>query len=1274
MTFERREDEIAARMANGDTSAARIPLVRLSTVEKYDGSQVRNMQGELVFCINRRVYANGAKGFGQWRGRESLNLQDYTQFMLELAFMVSMQFGDGMRDGYEMQSVTWTPVPSDGDDNMHTAFILRCVYQFDKGEVVKCVDDFVQRCDKMFEKAILKGKRTILQQPNHYLKLGRSTYVDMCSFYMADDTDRSRGMGSLFADENPYNPFKVFTLERALQQLQNSRAPVSAPDFCDISNWLEGSSVHFPRNGKLTHHILAPRELNPMCFEKFFFPHVERVFKSRNTEWDDFLFTAGVNDDHNDEKKNDNVADDDSEADSNNSKNNSDSRKERLAALYQRLCRSSEMEVVNDMDSVRDRCVSIMQKAKYLAGNDLRQQALNRREAQKQCVDIIMRDLFTNDECADIGDAQKAIRSYYDDFLRTHKNFCMPRAKFTANLSRFADSQAVEAAFTETVWSIRNNHAETKSVRTAIMHVYRYTPFHGHTAMYGGPGTGKSKVQQVNSARLIPGTFMEKGSETAKSKNTPGKKGDMMVEFFEDIPPSQMGISSFSGSKTQQGSTSNTEGESLLKYRLTKGRITTTYKVVKDGKHMQLTVVSWCNTVMVLAMNSALCDVPTSLSSRFVNLVFQHRDRKDCNGQSHGLSGAYQNDKNPKLIPLRNMLKKRDMRNQLFHYLIGLMMYCTVFDSPDMKLSNFIWSETLSLAKARGLHETNNIRHLERMHFFAETLMEEDVIDRVLDSELSPLVEDAPWHPYHLLEFDKHLWVNTEHATTAMGMLQHMYENEIVAALEKFFKKTLLKDKIKNNEFGKQCSNETLKFEMDDYYIIKTDLTSGVSSFQQAQSQQNDILLQRLADFCYSAMDPKPEKQEIHFALLNMMSLMIEVPDRKKEGQLKRIPSLGFTVDGTNETMIAVAMMNNYAKDRLRTCMKEVLCHKYTKPKNILYGRMSERNPYIYSAMKIEPNPNRILKMPQSDYFSPELIRMTKQALSNVNHSQIDADYSMLSKVNCEDDAFFKNFSDTSHKVVDIDLDEMAAINHAHRIGLPFLEPTTDSPNCNTSPASFNGAILEMIENADSLPVYPKMFKEIFESKYRLTLKKDEEEHPERYSLNATLQKRNEPFRKKRRMHPPPPAADDFDMELSSEAGGENNGAAAAAAEPEPEEHDNGVLQEFEMQQNEMEVDLDFCSDGDIPDGEAEDDEEQEADLRRKQHFGARRANGSAAASSNSWHLVGMEHAFQDDYVHHGGAAAAAAGPAAYDPYHRACLPAAPFTYVPLDARPNLRE
>jgi hypothetical protein len=69
MTFERREDEIAARMANGDTSAARIPLVRLSTVEKYDGSQVRNMQGELVFCINRRVYANGAKGFGQWRGR-----------------------------------------------------------------------------------------------------------------------------------------------------------------------------------------------------------------------------------------------------------------------------------------------------------------------------------------------------------------------------------------------------------------------------------------------------------------------------------------------------------------------------------------------------------------------------------------------------------------------------------------------------------------------------------------------------------------------------------------------------------------------------------------------------------------------------------------------------------------------------------------------------------------------------------------------------------------------------------------------------------------------------------------------------------------------------------------------------------------------------------------------------------------------------------------------------------------------------------------------------
>ena len=42
---------------------------------------------------------------------------------------------------------------------------------------------------------------------------------------------------------------------------------------------------------------------------------------------------------------------------------------------------------------------------------------------------------------------------------------------------------------------------------------------------------------------------------------------------------------------------------------------------------MMLEIESWCNTVMLVGMNSALCQVPAPIASRFVNLQFQYKDR-----------------------------------------------------------------------------------------------------------------------------------------------------------------------------------------------------------------------------------------------------------------------------------------------------------------------------------------------------------------------------------------------------------------------------------------------------------------------------------------------------------------------------------------------------------------------------------------------------------------------------------------------------------------------
>ena len=216
------------------------------------------------------------------------------------------------------------------------------------------------------------------------------------------------------------------------------------------------------------------------------------------------------------------------------------------------------------------------------------------------------------------------------------------------------------------MWAINTTHLELKNVRTATMHVYWYTQFHVHTACLGGPGAGKSKVMHVNMDRLIPGTYRDVGSETAKAKMVPGNKNDIMIEFFEDVPPAQLGIASYKpGAGAAQVATSHTDGEALLKYRLTKGRIKGAYKAVLDGKHMTIEIDSWCNTVMIVGMNSALAQIPLPISSRFNNLQFLYKNRGDASGNAQGLFGKYQADKDPMLLPARKTMILRDQRRQL---------------------------------------------------------------------------------------------------------------------------------------------------------------------------------------------------------------------------------------------------------------------------------------------------------------------------------------------------------------------------------------------------------------------------------------------------------------------------------------------------------------------------------------------------------------------------------------------------------------------------------
>jgi hypothetical protein len=220
--------------------------------------------------------------------------------------------------------------------------------------------------------------------------------------------------------------------------------------------------------------------------------------------------------------------------------------------------------------------------------------------------------------------------------------------------------------------------------------------------------------------RLIPGTIKDLCSESSKAKLVSGKKSDLMIEQFEDIPPRQVGISNNGRGGSVQ--TSNTDEEALLKYRLTKGRAKAAYKQVVNGVHAQVEIDSFCNTVMLVGMNAALSAIPSAIASRFNNIQFQKKKRLHVDGREQTMFEKFAHCANQEIKEARDLIIERDRRNQCFSCIISLLCWSGVFEGGvDMAVPILIWTETLARAREKGLHETGEYRHFERLIMHAET-------------------------------------------------------------------------------------------------------------------------------------------------------------------------------------------------------------------------------------------------------------------------------------------------------------------------------------------------------------------------------------------------------------------------------------------------------------------------------------------------------------------------------------------------------------------------
>jgi hypothetical protein len=435
---------------------------------------------------------------------------------------------------------------------------------------------------------------------------------------------------------------------------------------------------------------------------------------------------------------------------------------------------------------------------------------------------------------------------------------------------------------------------------------------------------------------------------------------------------------------------------------------------------------------------------------------------------------------------------------------------------PNLDVPTTLWSAILSRAGRKGLQETGNVRHFERLRFHCETAVVEDAIDRVFDSGLV-LDPKVPWKPEDLLLVEPHLYGTTEHAAFVLGLLGHQYENPIGQSFEQWLKGSLLKQQVVDARIRPRMVDPALDpkeaVNQSYYYVQKFDHTLNTGSdWDRAHAVQKTELVRRLAAMAHKQMNPKPNLDELEHAIKTLMSLELEVcrkdNDHTGDGASVFKPALTFTRDG--DVMVAEQLIDNISKTKLKDCVQEVLCHEFTHPKNIVYGASRGPIPYAWSVLRIMPKKDVRIQMDNGLFFSKEVVERTREALQGVDAASKSAQHDphALQPIDLQPARFESHFSRTPHSVVNMDLDEWAADKQAARIGLPYLydDPPLDAPDWSTAPHHFTEVVLEQHEQNDgkALKPYPSCFPELEPLVCKAMVEEDKVDNPEKYSLRAS--------------------------------------------------------------------------------------------------------------------------------------------------------------------------
>lgn len=441
-----------------------------------------------------------------------------------------------------------------------------------------------------------------------------SDWIAICSWYSHTPLQRSKFLhwDEMLKPDSPINPLKVFSQARSFEYARRKKAH---PEYWMPTRYkVDGNMYSSPHGGRHM-YWLSPWHDD---LEKIFVYIWPNIHKPQDDDHQRDLFLRGAADEaygSDEEQPNDNM--------------------DKVYNLFARNNASTAM--VSNVHQLhmksRKRREELQYEVEKIEDSEQREKAwVDGIGTVSQTALDEFKSIFSRN-----GNAPKSIKAIAA-FMDRHfqKGAKLPWKKKLKDLSRFGELMASLVAGSESLQKVNTLHTDVVGGFLKAIHVYTCKPFHCHTLVSGPPKVGKTFTHDVLGDCLIEGTYSKYAYTSAKADAVNGNDRDCYILFYEEAPPTMLGVNKNAGGKA--AATNQTDQENFTKVQLTSGTFNAKRQTVNDeGKRILEDVEVKCNAVWFLATNEQAASIPDAMLSRFHVRNLQTTNRSD----GGGLIGRY---------------------------------------------------------------------------------------------------------------------------------------------------------------------------------------------------------------------------------------------------------------------------------------------------------------------------------------------------------------------------------------------------------------------------------------------------------------------------------------------------------------------------------------------------------------------------------------------------------------------------------------------------------